>query len=69
MIASTPPVSGEGSLSRYLLTPTTTWSPRSIRAIRSAIAPTSAALRALAVIDDVPGGRLVSGDEELGADE
>ena len=41
MIASTPPVSGEGSLSRYLLTPTTIWSPRSIASSRAVLESTS----------------------------
>ena len=40
-IASTPPVSGEGSLSRYLLTPTTICSPRSIASSRAVLDSTS----------------------------
>ena len=35
MIDSTPPVSGDGSVSRYLLTPTTICSPRSIASSRA----------------------------------
>ena len=37
MIASMPPVSGEGSVSRYLLTPTTICSPRSIASSRARV--------------------------------
>ena len=41
MIASMPPVSGDGSVSRYLLTPTTIWSPRSIASSRAVFDSTS----------------------------
>ena len=42
---SSPPTSGDGSASVHLLTPTTTWSPRSMRAMRCAIDRTSSRLQ------------------------